>query len=288
MAAQKEQHDISLASSKASQKLMSSPEELSAAAREYFSRDFPNPERVGCPNPEVIGGTARSGLMPDDELRAHLFGCSECFREYCEALSVSKQFQVEISGGWLSRWLNWRGDRRSFYLPALASALALVLGFSGYYALQHRPRPGVEQRPQSLQSDVALKAAAQPSPTDSGVAPLTTGSVLTVRIDLNEYGADPDANRGSQGRLIEQSIYLPAKRVNLRLRLRRGSPAGSYRISLIDAFDQTLITRKSFSRDGKNLLVELNLKPVHRRGSRLRLQFANEVPDDYPIKITPP
>ena len=62
-----------------------SSDDLIEYAREYYSSDFPNPERAGCPDTGVISELAESGTLPGEDIRSHLFRCSECFNYYSEA-----------------------------------------------------------------------------------------------------------------------------------------------------------------------------------------------------------
>jgi hypothetical protein len=76
---------------------LDSTEELVNLARDYFSSDFPNPGRVGCPERDELSVFVQSGRLPDVKLRGHLLGCSECFREYREAMSSRSAEQEEAS-----------------------------------------------------------------------------------------------------------------------------------------------------------------------------------------------
>lgn len=49
-------------------------------------REFPNPERTGCPGPDVLRGIAfrRVPLMQAEVWLAHLTSCSPCYRDYSQ------------------------------------------------------------------------------------------------------------------------------------------------------------------------------------------------------------
>ena len=48
-----------------------------------FLRDlFPNPERKGCPEEDVLQALAEDRIAPNDPALLHVGSCSECYREY--------------------------------------------------------------------------------------------------------------------------------------------------------------------------------------------------------------
>lgn len=66
--------------------LFANPEEVVTFAQAYYATEFPNSERRDCPHiNNALRAVARSGKVPDANLRAHLFKCSECFRTYRSA-----------------------------------------------------------------------------------------------------------------------------------------------------------------------------------------------------------
>ncbi len=71
--------------------------ELSAIAQHYFATRFINPQRHGCPAPGMLQTLVRSAQLPDDELHAHLFRCSECFSEYRAAVLAHREAQTPAS-----------------------------------------------------------------------------------------------------------------------------------------------------------------------------------------------
>lgn len=65
--------------------------ELVNFARKYQSEDYPNAARYGCPPTSALRTLIRSGELPGLGVRAHLFGCSECFRLYRTLLEAHRE-----------------------------------------------------------------------------------------------------------------------------------------------------------------------------------------------------
>ncbi|HEX8774558.1 MAG TPA: hypothetical protein VF735_13375 [Pyrinomonadaceae bacterium] len=102
-----------------------SVDELNRFAQDYFAQDFPNPKRHDCPAAGTLSSFIHSGKLPPDELRAHLFGCSECLGEYQQALAAHRN---EIAAARAQTWWNrlTAGLPRA-PLPIFASAFSLLL-----------------------------------------------------------------------------------------------------------------------------------------------------------------
>lgn len=67
------------------EELFTDPEEVVTFAQAYYATEFPNDARRDCPPAEFLRAAARAVSLPDDQLRTHLFRCSDCFRSYRSA-----------------------------------------------------------------------------------------------------------------------------------------------------------------------------------------------------------
>jgi hypothetical protein len=94
-------------------------EGLTSLARRYYAARFPNPQRLGCPPPGEIIKVVRQGQAPGRALREHLFGCSECFGEYRQALAQCRPAPDEVA--WRKLLVSIFASKRS------AMALAPVI-----------------------------------------------------------------------------------------------------------------------------------------------------------------
>lgn len=287
-----------------------SSEELIEAARQYFATDFPNPERRGCPAPGAYQSLVNAKQPLSEELRAHLFGCSECLNE-CRAAALEHRYQTasgrfDRTGGWLT-WMT--GARRASRLPLAVGAIALLFFVAGLLIWRARPmmEPQLSQdRPQPVPTapggaerakpDAAgTDSAAQSAPAASQSAPeLQTKQteLLAFNIDLNEFRSLGDQNRSSAGKEKKgEAIKLPAAQLRLTLGLRENSAAGNYRISIIDSSDRVFPIARARSRDGLKLSVTLDLRRFANQQATLRIERADQpdiAPEDYRLLVVRP
>jgi hypothetical protein len=187
----------------------------------------------------------------------------------------------------LSRWR----------LPLLAGAGASLLLAAGMFI----------QRLQQTASPQSSQTRSQPAPVASAGNPLTPvppapiagqtpdsaqkkprlAESLAINLDLNRYNALGDYIRGDSRREEEKKIKLPPLRALLKLRLRRGSGAGLYRISVVDPNGSRLIATSARSRNGKSLDAVLDLRRVARMAHRLRVERGDDL-NEYLIEIAKP
>jgi len=89
---------------------------------EELSTGFPNPERVGCPGPEVLGGIAshRTPLSEAEKWLDHLGSCSPCFHDF---KAIQKRLRTR------------RGVKLGGGLTVLLVVLALWFGLRPHHAV---------------------------------------------------------------------------------------------------------------------------------------------------------
>lgn len=117
-----------------------------------LSREFPNPQRVGCPGPAVLRSIAlhKLPLSEADPWLDHLGSCSPCFQEFTEirkeTASQRKRIQMWLAaaamvllavGGWL--WVRSR--------PSGQTAVVAVLDLRGRAAVRGENTPDASQPP---------------------------------------------------------------------------------------------------------------------------------------------
>jgi hypothetical protein len=117
-----------------------------------LSREFPNPQRVGCPGPAILRNIAlhKLPLSEADPWLDHLASCSPCFQEFSEirrqATSQRKRTQMWLAaaamvilavGGWL--WVRSR--------PSGPTAAIVVLDLRGRATVRGEGTPETSQPP---------------------------------------------------------------------------------------------------------------------------------------------
>jgi len=270
------------------------PEKLILAAQKHFATAHPNKGRAGCPAPGVIMA-ARSDLPPGDELRAHLFRCSECFNGYSAALRDHyRRTAFDSEAGWRTKLLRALSRWRLPMFAGVAAALLLVVSL-------------LIQRREPSETSQSIQRRSQPTPVASAVNPLTPvppaptagptpdsqqekprpAEWLAINLDLNRYRALGDSIRGDSRREEEKKIKLRPLRALLKLRLRRGSEAGLYRISVVDPYGKRLTGASARSRNGKSLEAVLDLRRAARMAHRLRVERDDDM-NEYLIEIAKP
>src|SRR5258706_13842729 len=134
-------------------------DEWSAAAVDYLSNAFPNPTRDGCPPREAILRAASSVDVVAGDVRAHLFQCSECFKDFRAARAAASSMQ-RLGAATI------RINRRRTMLATAASML-LILGL-GLVFRQELERLGRPRYSATAPAVVPSGAAdATPSTTDN-------------------------------------------------------------------------------------------------------------------------
>jgi hypothetical protein len=97
---------------------------------EILLTGFPNPERKGCPPPDVIEALGNRKLGRDHQAWQHIWGCSPCFRDF-KAIRDARLARLE-------RAARSKRTRRNFFAAAAASAFA---GIGGYFLVTNRSKP---------------------------------------------------------------------------------------------------------------------------------------------------
>jgi hypothetical protein len=276
-------------------------ERLITFAAEYFAIDFRNPRRVGCPSPLALQRLARLGELPDDELCDHLFGCSECFRDYRVALEARRATaHAGVAASWLHEWRSKLAP--AFALkPAFALAFILLLAVSGAVLLAWRDKaPPATPRLAQLQpqpsttisvpaNEEQLSRNETPTRRAGGKtsAPpsdhLTPSPLQVVKADLDEM--EPMRSVTAGGAEVKELPPLRQGRVRLDLTLRENSRAGAYRASIVNTAGRSLRTQRAISADGVNLRLEFDLSGLAAGSYYLRLARQGAMPANYPVKL---
>ena len=273
---------------------LDSPEKLIFVAQKHFSTAFPNERREECPAPGVILA-ARPDRPPGDELLAHLFRCSECFNEYTAAMR--DHYRQPASDAAADRLTKLMRALSRWRLPLLAGAAASLL-LAARLFIQRRHQTESPQLSQTRSQPAPVASAENPltpvppaptavQPTDPTQEKPPAAELTAINLNLNRYRSLGDTVRGVSRREEEKKINLPPLRALLKLRLRRGSEAGLYRISVVDPNGNRLTGARARSRNGKSLDAVLDLRRAARTAHRLRVERGDDL-NEYLIEIAKP
>src|SRR5579862_2356358 len=126
--------------------------------QESALREFPNPERIGCPDPETLGGMSRRIIQMTQEQLHHVTHCSPCFQTF---LSIREEV----------------GKRRAirFRIAVAACAAAIAIATILYTVANRSTSPGqmavlatpatLDLRPLSENRGTDASRAAEAKPT---------------------------------------------------------------------------------------------------------------------------
>src|SRR5216683_4075979 len=95
--------------------------------QESALREFPNPERVGCPDAETLTGMSRRIIQMTQDQLHHVTHCSPCFQTFLAIRQEMRQRRVV-----------------RFRIAAVACAAAIVLGAIIYWTNVVRQTPPVQ------------------------------------------------------------------------------------------------------------------------------------------------
>jgi len=195
-------------------------ERLLKFGKQYLSKAFPNPERIGCPSEDALKLAAVEPQKADAALSEHLTCCSPCFNRYMELLAGLRQEQLGRERSLWKEILAWPGGS-PLRVGAIAVAV-LVLSVGTYFVVVQRegPKPPIGPQP-------------GPGPGPIAYSPFT--------LDLRELSPTRSPTvKGDQRR----AINVPQKPLEISVLLPIGSEEGAYKLSL-KAKDKTVWTERS-------------------------------------------
>src|SRR5262245_59008631 len=236
-------------------------------AVEYFSTAFPNPSREGCPHPERLRALASSAAPVTEPVRAHLFGCSECFREFRRQRLAVTATSDQAKPGHAAR-IHGMGVRA---MVAAVASFALAAGLAHLMLWR-----GVNRyRQRNTAHDGAFTVAS--------IRPHDESSTIVAVV------LQPSTVRRGTPTALESAVpalSIPSGRVRFDIQLPDGYPEGVYQLAIVNPLDEPLVDA-SASAVGRSLIVVLDAAGLDSGRRFLRLQRAGEPPDYVPILIGP-
>lgn len=288
-------------------------ENFTNAAREIYSTENRNPERAGCFSDEAILKMANSVKLPDESLINHLFDCSECFRQYRQSLESAKNPGVAAAqSGWRNIF-----DFSPLKIALVGAGLVLLIGFFSFRLFREKQSIELVKNPEVTNEAATSDNFIVPpdennrtsgkdgeQPNDLKKRANTTAQKLPPKLEIKRPDNDnlPDeiaalnlvlgdnntlrnAVNSSEKNIESGKLLLPARKVNLNIKLPKDFSGGRYEFRIIDAFGNTLLEQKTSLKNRRLLVMNLNLQTLENRANKLCLQKNDEMPDCFDIKV---
>ncbi len=130
---------------------------------------FPNPDRIGCPPPEIIDGLASHALSPDHPAAEHLVTCSPCYEQFLATRRTIRR-------------------SRSLRRAGIAAIILALVGGTTYLVISEKT-PRVSQFAQAtLPYTLDLRNTSPNRGISPGISPPTSPVVLPKKhLDLTIY-----------------------------------------------------------------------------------------------------
>jgi|ERR1051325_4239322 hypothetical protein len=247
--------------------------------RDHIAKDFPNPQREGCPARGTVFNSFRSGKLPNSEDRAHILSCSECFNEYQIQLA---EYRAAKAAPENTRALEWRPR---IVIPALAFGLLAVAIAITVWKFSAGPR--VDQNVVSHTNETIGSPPSLPSPSPAKPADESQKKSTNSMVAVSQATIDFEQATALRRQAPQQSntISLSATPHALLIKLPENSPKGSYKVSLNDAFGKSVRSKTTASANGKTVKVIFNLIGLNSGGYSICVTREQEVPSCLPVTI---
>jgi hypothetical protein len=228
------------------------PEELKHVLQEAILRNYPNPERKGCPGAPILKEVAGQKLPFEHQRWEHISHCSPCYREFLE-------FRNEV----LQRRAHEK--RRSRVLLAGAAGLFVIVAIAYWTA---RNRPPLNPSPQVVEQPAVSPPAPPP--------PQPEPPIVTAVLNLESESTTRTLPQPGIPAVVGELQRVPRGRLALSIYLPLGSQPGSYEIHLLKTqSDSTPLATFSGTAKIENGLTVLRISP----------DFSSQVPGTYIIAI---
>jgi hypothetical protein len=186
-------------------------ERISKAVQQSILRNYPNPERHGCPGDDVVRTVAARSEVNPDALWEHITHCSPCYAVF---LRCKQEFRK-------------RAAYRRVLLPLAASVVIAIGSWIAIHAARHH---------QSTGGAGTARNARVPTREPQELA--RTRQPLPISVDLRSQAA----LRGADEKAPPAPIHVPRRLVEFNVLLPFASDDGSYQVEILDAQKRLLLT----------------------------------------------
>ena len=205
-------------------------EDIKRLLQEAILRNYPNPDRIGCPDQQVLRTVAARRLPYEDSEWQHNTHCSPCYQDFLQDRAAV---------------LDSKRNRRRFAIAGLAIAAAAIIAVIWLARLSPAPK---------VPSTAGTKTPGQSSPT----AP--TGQTLTAVLNMQ---ASPTRGADTKSPEATDLQKLPRRRVaSLLIYLPFGSEPGAYTVQMLrDTPERGVAAAFSGSAEIRDGLTVLTISP---------------------------
>lgn len=162
---------------------------------------YPNPQRIGCPGPEVFEALKAKKIPFDDPVWEHIEHCSPCYREFADIRDAL--FRDER-----------RGSIRTIVRASVAVLVLLLVGI-GAFLFTRSPQTGNKQ----------MIASTAHNGGEAAVLNFEDGSELRGASGSSQSKSPDLSTSGIQ--------HLPRNQLSLTVYLPLGSPDGTYELEIV-------------------------------------------------------
>jgi hypothetical protein len=197
-------------------------QEIVETARQAFLSDNPNPERKGCPDPQLLMNLAFRRADKESAMRVtlHLRECSDCFREVNDYL---QRFNA--------------GRARRLKIGAAAAVIVLIVAASLLLQSQFKK---VSSVPQTASGGSQEQAKPRTNDVPSAGTQIAKTEEPLLVVDYIVASATRGPKLPENG---PQALVLQGRRLRLRIHLPLGTVAGDYEVRLHRKADKKEVLR---------------------------------------------
>jgi hypothetical protein len=223
---------------------------LVEVGKRVFAEHFPNPDRIGCPTPDVLKAMAfrRPGTAGQDYPVDHLTMCSPCFRRYSQ-YRARAQFRA--------------GAR----VALIAASIVVVLGALLWFAVGRPGAPGFRGGAQIAQQ------------------PRLPLPLQKVKLDLRPFASSRGESAQNAG---QPALVIPHGRLRITLQLPVGADEGPYAVVLLGRSGQPAMSAQGQARlldHVTTLEIEADLHSCAPGQYTLRIGRLGSSWQDYPVTV---
>jgi hypothetical protein len=185
------------------------PEQMKYILQQAILRNYPNPERRGCPGSAALRIAAERRLPHEDPQWEHVTHCSPCYQEFLELRNAV---------------LEHHRTRRRIGSLAIAAGVVVIAVISAFLVVRTREQP---RSP--------APAARQSAPGKPPAGPASPPKVITAVLNFESEtrGAEGDPSKA------DDLQRLPRGPVALAIYLPIGSEPGQYQVRLLRSRSDT-------------------------------------------------